>query len=74
MSESPTGGRALPSIEIVPANDGGFVVMVGDADFLAQPSGRVIRSFDYAGSLDEALAYVRIRLTLPSPPVQEPLS
>ena len=62
--------KTLPSIEIVPANSGGFVVMVGPSIAVDTSRGRM-SSFDFAGTLDDCLAYAKDRLTLPQPSVSD---
>lgn len=57
--------RYLRSAHIVPANDGGFVVMSQTAQIDFN-----MRSFDFAGTLDECLEYARAVLSAPDPQIQ----
>jgi hypothetical protein len=55
--------RHLPGCEIIPANEGGFIVMVGEPVRAGQHRLMGGSSFAFAGTLDECLGYIRDTLS-----------
>lgn len=65
-------GQKLTAYEIVPANDGGFVVYGRAEGIRDMNTGAFVRSISFAGSLDDCLAYMNRKLAPEDMPLGDP--